>query len=272
MTLLVSWIGVDTHGISSAYIVSDSRFSWENGHFDYGKKVFASHLYPEIFGYVGDVLFPSIILSQIVEMIDSNILFDKSMDCNQKSSLVFEVLSKSISNYPINCMSDSMKILYISRENQLDKYPEFYGYLFSWIKISGWKKEVLAIPSKSAILCQLGSGRNEFIDNYVQYQTGNNSDTSRNVFHCFIKTLFKIHDRYCGGAPQLVGIYRRPCTNARNFGIIYEKKRYFLGNEVPILSNAECIEWRNEFFEICDGNTKSRKETAIRQPDLLRNK
>ncbi|MBS5417512.1 MAG: hypothetical protein KHX58_07315, partial [Coprobacillus sp.] len=75
--------------------------------------MFASHLYPEIFGYVGDVLFPSIILSQIVEMIDSNILFDKSMDCNQKSSLVFEVLSKSISNYPINCMSDSMKIIYV---------------------------------------------------------------------------------------------------------------------------------------------------------------
>ena len=28
MTLLVSWIGVDTHGTSSAYITTDSRISW----------------------------------------------------------------------------------------------------------------------------------------------------------------------------------------------------------------------------------------------------
>lgn len=30
MTLLASWAAIDTHGISSAYIVSDSRISWGN--------------------------------------------------------------------------------------------------------------------------------------------------------------------------------------------------------------------------------------------------
>lgn len=59
MTLLASWAAIDTHGISSAYIVSDSRISWGNKkYFDFGKKVFASKKYPEIFGYAGDVLFP----------------------------------------------------------------------------------------------------------------------------------------------------------------------------------------------------------------------
>ena len=43
MTLLASWAAIDTHGISSAYIVSDSRISWENKkYFDFWKKVFAS--------------------------------------------------------------------------------------------------------------------------------------------------------------------------------------------------------------------------------------
>ena len=71
MTLLAAWRGIDTHGPTSAYIVSDSRFSWnKNEYFDYGKKVFASHTYPEILGDAGDVLFPSTVLSQIIEMID----------------------------------------------------------------------------------------------------------------------------------------------------------------------------------------------------------
>ena len=77
MTLLASWIGIDTHGPTSAYIVSESRFVWDSSrHFDYGKKVFASKSYPEIFGYAGDVLFPSIVLSQILEMIDLSYLIN----------------------------------------------------------------------------------------------------------------------------------------------------------------------------------------------------
>ena len=86
MTLLASWVGVDTHGPASAYIVCDSRITWNRTTlFDYGKKVFASKIYPEIFGYAGDVLFPSIVLSQILEMIDSNLLFEYSMSCSQKN-------------------------------------------------------------------------------------------------------------------------------------------------------------------------------------------
>ena len=59
MTMLASWVGIDPHGISSAYIVTDSRFTWNLGdhlHFDYGKKVFATLTYPEIFGYIGEEL------------------------------------------------------------------------------------------------------------------------------------------------------------------------------------------------------------------------
>ena len=39
MTMLVSWIGIDTHGPTSAYIATDSRISWNmTNKFDFGKK------------------------------------------------------------------------------------------------------------------------------------------------------------------------------------------------------------------------------------------
>lgn len=277
MTMLASWIGIDPHGPTSAYIVGDSRFSWglgsANKYFDYGKKVFASNLYPEAFGYAGDVLFPSIVLSQIIEMIDMDILFTNEFTCEQKNNTVYEKLRLAFSKYPdVLGTTNVIQILHISRDTLFESYPSFYCYLMSWSKSTGWKVEEKKIPNTSDILFILGSGKCEFIANYSRYQSGPNKDTSRNVFHCFIDTLFNIKDPSCGGPPQLVGIYRKPESSAKNFGIIYQNKRYFLGAEVPRATYPNKIEWRNEFFELCDGGTKKVIKTAVKQPDLLRRK
>lgn len=273
MTLIVSWIGVDTHGPGSAYIVSDSRFSWFTGQkFDYGKKVFASNRYPEIFGYSGDVLFPSTVLSQIIEMIDSNLLFDEEMTCDQKNQSVVQKLAHSFSKYPTDACSDILSIIHISRDTIVNGYPEFYCYLLEWTSSSGWKTSKIKIPDKSEVLLVMGSGKNEFITNYSRYNSSVNTGTSRNVFHCFIDTLFNISDTNCGGPPQLVGIYRKPNSSAQNYGIIFNDKRYFLGAETPYASYFDRIEWRNELFECCDGLTKRILGIAAKQPDLLSRK
>ena len=61
MTLLVSWIGVDTHGPTSAYIVADSRISWGlNSYFDYAKKYLHQNPIPRFL--VTLVMFYSLLL------------------------------------------------------------------------------------------------------------------------------------------------------------------------------------------------------------------
>ena len=271
MTLLASWVGVDTHGPASAYIVSDSRIRWDHTKFfDYGKKVFASKLYPEIFGYAGDVLFPTIVLSQILEMIDSDLLFESDMSCKQKNKIVFEKLCYSSSKYPDSYGNNPIQVLHISRDTYFKGYPSFYHYLMLWDRDNGWREIEEELPKSSGIIQVLGSGRAEFLSNYNnRYQSGVNQSTSRNVFHCFIDTLDNIKDCSCGGAPQLVGIYRKPCTWGRNYGILYNNKRYFLGMEVPQDSSFDRIEWRNELFEICDGISKTKMADAAKQDDPL---
>jgi hypothetical protein len=275
MTLLVSWIGIDTHGPTSAYIVGDSRFSWNRSrYFDYGKKIFSSSTYPEIFGYAGDILFPSTVLSQIIEMIDSNIFFNESMNCDDKNKLVVDKLEHSFSQYPTERSADNIQILHISRDTIFERYPKFSCYFIHWNRTTNrWEVNKIDIPIKSGILCVLGSGKIKFCQNYKKYQSGLNQSTSRNVFHCFIDTLFNIQDQRCGGPPQLVGIYRKPKSTSMNFGILYNDKRYFLGAEVPDQANyLDRIEWRTELFELCDGREKKVKATAMRQPDSLRRK
>lgn len=273
MTLLASWIGVDTHGPTSAYIVSDSRFSWgTTKSYDYEKKVFASSQYPELFGYAGDVLFPSTVLSQLIEMIDAGILFTPKMTCQQKHAIVYQKLCYSFSKYPTECANKVIQVLHISRDTLFEKYPSFSCCKFSWTDTKGWSQETINVPLESGLLCVLGSGSTAFGQNYKNYQAGINHDTSRNVFHCFINSLFNTTDPYVGGAPQLVGLYRKPGTFGRNYGIVFKNKRYFLGLELPPGVSYDTIEWRNELFELTDGFTKKIIDTATKQPDPFRNK
>ena len=177
MTLLASWVGVDTHGISSAYIVSDSRFSIGNKYFDHGRKTFACYRYPEIFGHAGDVLFASMILGQITEMIDSNLLFDPSTTCLKKNKIIFDKISYEFNNYKELGMND-FKILHITRETIVTGYPHFYGFILEWSNQSGWNRTTLDIPKISDLILVIGSGEREFLQNYERYQKGPNQITA----------------------------------------------------------------------------------------------
>ena len=271
MTMLASWIGIDTHGPTSAYIISDSRISWDKeDRFEHGKKVFASKNYPELFGYSGDVLFPSIVIQQIIEMIDSNVLFNFDTPCHEKNKIIFDKISYELNKYPIKRSAKSFQILHITRDTIVAKgiYPKFKAYTLCY-DCNGWNRDDIDIPTESGILCVLGSGKSEFSQNYDRYQGSTNKNTSRNVYHCFVDTLKNTKDPFCGGAPQLVGIYRKPDTYAKYFGIIYNDKRYFAGSEIPYGSNYNNIDWRNENFEICDGEHKKIIDGAEHQPNLL---
>lgn len=270
MTMLTSWVGVDTHGISSAYIACDSRFSIGANHFDHGRKTFASYRYPEIFGYAGDVLFASMILGQITEMIDNNLLFSSSTTCIEKNKIIFDKISYEFNLYSALGMND-FKILHITRETIVTGYPRFHSFILEWSKKYGWNRKELDIPSRSDILLVMGSGETEFQQNYnTRYNKGPNKDTSRNVFHCFCDTLFNSSVESVGGAPQLVGIMRRPNSSAQYYGIIRNNKRYLMGTELPYSSNYYNIEWRNDLFELCDGISGRKYENAASQPDPLR--
>ncbi|MEI4650875.1 hypothetical protein WAG28_23720 [Bacillus cereus] len=269
MTLVVAWIGVDTKGPGSVYIASDSRVSWGNkSYFDYARKVFAFNNYPDILGYCGDVGFPSIVLSQIIEMADSGLLFKDDFTCKEKFEAINETLKNAFLKYPSEVTYGSLKIIHISREATDNK--KFVCHLIKWNPKDNWGYEEVTLPAESGLILAMGSGETEFQTNYGRYQNGDNTGTSRNVFQCFCDTLFNIEDTQCGGSPQLVGLYRKPESTALRFGIIKDGKRYLFGAEIDNPINFDMIEWRNEFFELCDGRTMLKLEHAQRQPNRLR--
>jgi hypothetical protein len=271
MTLLVSWTAVDPHGPTSVYIASDSRFTWPNGHsFDHGRKVIGFANHPDILGYCGDVVFPSIVLGQIVEMGDCGLLFRVGASCEEKFRLIGEKLKQSFLKYPSDVkhlMADSFLVVHISRDDAEKNL--FTCHEIEWRRRGGWSEKRIPMPSRSDFLCAHGSGATEFTKAYKHYAA---DATSRAVFHCFCATLSSIRDPFCGGAPQLVGLYSKHGSNSVKFGIIMNGERYLFGANVDDLYDFNQIQWRNELLEICDGQTMARRPGAQAQPDSRRRK
>lgn len=265
MTLSLSWLGVDSRGPASIYIASDSRISWSHtSRWDSGRKVFGFRNHPDILGYCGDVLFPSQVLSQIIDIGDQGLLFDEAASCKEKFEAIKEKVIQIFNSYPSDRSQDYLGIIHASRDTQ----KQFFCHLIEWRRGKGWSGREAKLKTHSDKLIVLGSGRAEFQGKFQEYWKSENKKTSRALFHCFCDTLSNIQDSYCGGAPQLAGLYR--IGNARNFGILHSKRRYLLGVDVTNLQNFDKIEWRNELFERCDGDSMGRLKGAQPQPNPLK--
>ena len=274
MTLIAAFVGVDGKKPrpkrASIYILSDSRISWgKTNKFEFGRKVFGCKKSPDIFGYCGDVLFPSIVLNQIVDIADQGILFENGWTCEQKFQAVIKMLIGAFNKYPkevSTITAETLQIIHASRDDERN----FFCQKMVWKKSTNtWTGEKVEFKDHSDKLFVLGSGKIEFMEKFKFYAESENQKTSRAVFHCFIDTLNEIKDPYCGGAPQLVGLYRN--ENARFFGVIHQGKRYLHGVQVDDLINLDRVEWRNELFEVCNGKTMEVIEGAKRQPNPLKN-
>jgi len=266
MTLLIAWIGVDEKkdgkSVASLYIAADSRYSWGNtGNYDYGVKIFGSVKYPDIFGFCGDVLFPSIVFGQLLPQIDSGLIFDDSDNCNTKHSKIYEYIKTSLEGYPKYQMAESFTILHGTRKDKT-----FKCFKITYNKHEGLKNEEIDLPNYSTKICSAGSGKTEFDKNFLYWENKkhNNYRTSRAVFHCLNETLKNIEDIGTGGKPQIIGLYR--IDNSKIFGIIENGEKYVLGKKCFDHTNLTNIEWRNHNFERIDSETLTLIEGAQRQP------
>lgn len=266
MTILIGWLGVDSRSPCSAYLMSDSRFTWngQKDSYNYGQKLFAFKSSPDILGYCGDVLFASQTLSQIVNMGDSGTLFPASANSTERSRIIYNQIKKQFEGYP-EFARNASSIFHISRDNA----SQFNIFRYDYLPASGtWSmKELLANTDKSALVFAEGSGAQEFRRYYSKYQEGDIANTSRNIYQCFCHSLMHSSIPSCGGAPQLVGLYRGKRFHGIPFGVVYNHTRYLLGAPAPDLPDYNSVRWYNENFEICDGNSMERFTYAMRQPN-----
>jgi len=263
MTSLASWIGIDSRGPSSIYIVSDSRISWgDNAIWNCGRKVFASRTTPEIFGYCGDVLFPSMFLGQIVDAISAG-QFRDIVDPYVRAEKLLRYAQCGREGFPVISKQDSFSILYCSRTG-MGMDTHFRAFLIGYSSCDdSWSLDEQEIPQKSGKIIVLGTGSRAVNDWDQRWSGSSQGGTSRAFFSAFCDSLASGSDSRTGGAPQLVGIRRT--LPAEHYGVIWDGHRYLLGLRITDEDTCHGVtEWRNALFERCDFSTMAAMSSAQR--------
>jgi hypothetical protein len=280
MTTLAGWLGADSRGPASLYLVADSRITWfgndhvgrvvVTGIWDYGRKTFAAQSSAEIFGYSGDVLFPTQTLGQITELIDRGVASSQDDSPEKKLQWIVDCLERSCKRYPTTA-DHGFSLLYCGRLGE-GMACSFYAYSLEFKKGMLAASSPIEIPTASGPLryfdgeeqVAFGSGRSGFREFWRTWKFGEAGGTSRAVFSAFADHLKSCKDPYSGGPPQLVGLYRKGA--AKTFGIIWEQCRFFAGMEILEVGTEQHVNWHNDLFEICDPKTIERCKGAQRQP------
>jgi hypothetical protein len=203
MTSLVAWTGIDQRATSSVYFVSDSRLTWpRKGAWNHGRKLFASRKYPHIFGYCGDVLFPTQTLSQIVEMIDADILLGVSDKIDVCTDRIISILGSAFLTYP-SAAKNKFDVLYCMREGDGVCAP---FHIRQMAFVPGVQPKVAAVkfPEHSDIVANLGSGKTSMTKAFACWKLSDVGGTSRAVFSSFCDSLRSGADPYSAAPPQLV--------------------------------------------------------------------
>lgn len=129
-------------------------------------------------------------------------------------------------------------------------------------------KEYNIIGDRSYFVHIDGTGRN-MIENSAKTWMGTGAEsTSRAAVWSFCEALERGADPFSGGVPQIVGIWRKGV--GRNFGVIWKGKRFLSGLEVKGEAVWDRVDWFNERFERCSGETGILLEGAQPQPKPLR--
>lgn len=262
MTTLAAWVSVDSEKPSACYLVSDSRITWVNERWDAGQKLFVSNRFADVFGYSGDVQFPTLALRQVIDRMDQGLLFPSDADSASRHHSICSELQTAYHTYPAHPVDKASTVLHFSRDGT-GKHARFSLWMLDWSRSSAVRSTSLDLPTSSVIGQTAGSGWKTLIHRNEDWKKAQGR-TSRGVFSSFCDAIESGEDPNSAGPPQLVGLY--PSFPSRMFGVVWRNNRYLAGQVAPEGAELDKFEWRNNLFERVDPRTLQRLDGAQPQP------
>jgi hypothetical protein len=251
---------------SSIYVASDSRITWggPNRLWDGARKVFTCRIEPHVYGYSGDVVFPSLAIAQIVSAIDNGALFPKGANAELMHEIVLASLTVSFQRRHQTPDQD-FSILHVLRTGK-NKRRRFSVRQISYdSKRKEWKSVTSVIPAKTDTIAILGSGGTSVKKHMHKWRASDAWGRSAAIFSGFCDALFSAEDRYSGGMPQLGAV--NPGSHAQIIGFVDDDGALYLhGLAVSPVKTMRRIRWFNRDFEDRDPLTNELRPGARRFP------
>lgn len=262
MTSLAVMLSVDSRGPAGLYIATDSRISWQSPlhRWDTSQKAFASRTSADIFGYCGSWYYPPQILSQILNHMDVGLLHTGSQDANARHGEIYHSLRRALESR-LNVGPGSFSIFHGARDGEFMASSFRLWHIRYMAAIDVWSDAECKIEADRSYIVHVDGSGSAAIEERKEDWTGTRAqNTSRAAMWTFFDALDSEKDPRSGGAPQLVGIWRR--GPAQVFGVIWKDRKYFAGLDVVGGASGRQVCWFNELFERCDGTTGQRLKNA----------
>ncbi|MEX2376163.1 MAG: hypothetical protein WD942_11370 [Dehalococcoidia bacterium] len=257
MTSLAVAVARDSRGPAALYLMTDSRITWATAteHWDAGRKTFASSVGADVFGYCGDAYFMPMTLGQILSMAAAGVVDLNSPSAKQRHDLVLSLLANSLSMIQTR-HALPMTLFHGARdgEHMLSRFRLWRSHFDP--KSMSWSEDELTVGDRSYLAAIDGSGGAQIRKFEKEAASTGAAGTSRAAIHAFCNSLHSGGDQFSGGAPQLVGLWRK--GHAREFGVCWHGKFFIAGMQVPDSLDRQKVDWFNHLFERCDGRTGRR--------------
>ncbi len=213
-------------------------------------------------GYCGDAFFPTQILSQVIDMIDAQLLCPEGHSSADCIASIVRTISESLKNYGAN-PKPNFSIIHAMRIG-IKMQSRFEVHKVDFSHGNRGNPHFIKIPQDSGVLASIVSGQTAFDASMSKWRRSDVQATSRAVFSAFCDALRDGIDPLSGPPPQLVGLYR--IGGGRAFGVVWNRHRYFYGTEVAGDMSSRNIKWHNDLFELCDPATLERETGSQPQP------
>jgi hypothetical protein len=253
MTSLAISLSVDSRGPCALYIITDSRITWGNSadRWDAGQKTFSSKRFPDVFGYCGDAYFPPMILRQVTEQLDAGLLCADNADSRMRHDAFLTAMKTAISrvggkpprlNFTVYhgardlCKMDSEFLLWETK----------YFY-----RDDRWTDNRKDLKQSHSYIVQVdGTGATSIELHNDRWQSTAAAQTSRSGVWAFFDSLRSKADKFSGGPPQIVGIWR--INAGRPFGVVWNYWPHLAGLRATGDLSNPTVRWFDETFEPCD--------------------
>lgn len=248
MTTLLSWLSVDARAPSALYIVADSRITWGSSarRWDSGRKVFACRS-ADLFGYCGDVVFPSIALGQLTDLIDRRTLWEDGTDAERRHSIVITHLKASAERRHAVPDADFAVVHGARDGDSMTSRYHLWCTQYDARRRRWTDTEVHLIGiTGSQPLVLFGSGCRALLRELRKWNETPQAGTARSIFAAFCDSLSGEQDPLSGGLPQLVSLGRN--GGGKIVGFVSDGVRYLHGLPIPALAALDDIEWVDALF------------------------
>ncbi len=257
MTSLAAAIASDSRGPCALYLITDSRITWARPteRWDVGRKTFVSPVSADVFGYCGDAYFMPMALGQVLNMVACGVVDLTMISSEERHTAVLELLKYSLGKISTKYAS-AVALFHGARES------EFMSSKFRlWRSefnpsLNSWSDSELPVDHRSYLASIDGSGASKVKKYEANMATTAAAGTSRAAIHAFCESLHSGDDPFSGGAPQLVGLWRK--GPAKQFGFCWHGRSFIAGMEYLNNEGHEKVDWFNNLFERCDGRTGRR--------------